>query len=139
MTGRFQRIRWWVVALTVLMTGFALTATASAANASVAPAAAVAKSPAGYAGCPGGYACMYTDAGFNSHPPVIEHKWSKYACYKIYNEYGWRAIVNSQTGGATIRGYTDGNCKSQAWSFRPSSTQGYRVLIDPINSISLNA
>jgi hypothetical protein len=89
-------------------------------------------------GCPSGWVCMYTDAGFNAKPPQIEHKYFNYGCYNLSNEFGNRAIVNNQTGGAKVSGYNNGGCTSRAWTFAPSQTFGYRVDITPINSISLN-
>jgi len=89
-------------------------------------------------GCPLGYVCMYTDAGFNSSPPVPEHKYFHYGCYNLSNEFGYRAIVNNQTGGATVSGYNNYGCTSRAWRYPPAQTYGYRVYITPINSISLN-
>jgi hypothetical protein len=87
-------------------------------------------------GCPLQYVCMYTDAGFNTGHP--EHKYFYYGCYNLSNEFGWRVIVNNQTGGATVSGYYNYGCTSRAWRFSPSQTFGYRVDITPINSISLN-
>jgi hypothetical protein len=87
-------------------------------------------------GCPSGYVCMYTTAGWSSGQP--EHEYFQYGCYNLSNELGTRVIYNVQTGGATVTGYYNYGCSAPAWTFSPATAFGWRVDITPINSISLN-
>jgi len=70
-----------------------MAASASAAGTSDAEAKAL-------HGCPSGAVCIYDDAGWEAKQP--EHMYWSYGPHKFYEEYGTHAMVNNQTGGATM-------------------------------------
>ncbi|GAA1490738.1 hypothetical protein [Brachybacterium sacelli] len=51
-------------------------------------------------GCPSGAVCIYDDAAWEAKQP--EHMYWSYGPHKLYDEYGTHALVNNQTGGATM-------------------------------------
>jgi hypothetical protein len=84
-------------------------------------------------GCPDGYVCMYTVAGWQDQQP--EHKYFDYGYYNLSREIGPRVIVNNQTGGATVTGYYNYGGTGPAWTLRGQQEDEYNIT--PINSIGL--
>ena len=85
-------------------------------------------------GCPVGYVCMYTVAGWQNQQP--EHKYFDYGYYNLSSETGPRVIVNNQTGGATVTGYYNYRGTGPAWTLQAQQEDEYNIT--PINSIGLN-
>jgi hypothetical protein len=84
-------------------------------------------------GCPDGYVCMYTVAGWQDQQP--EHMYFDYGYYNLSHEIGPRVIVNNQTGGATVTGYYNYGGTGPAWTLRSQQEDEYNIT--PINSIGL--
>ena len=85
-------------------------------------------------GCPVGYVCMYTVAGWQNQQP--EHEYFDYGYYNLSREIGPRVIVNNQTGGATVTGYYNYGGTGPAWTLQAQQEDEYNIT--PINSIGLN-
>ena len=85
-------------------------------------------------GCPVGYVCMYTVAGWQNQLP--EHEYFDYGYYNLSSEIGPRVIVNNQTDGATVAGYYHYGGIGWAWTLPAQQENEYDIT--PINSISLN-
>lgn len=81
-----------IAALSVTFVG-GMTASASAAGPDDVEAEAL-------HGCPSGAVCIYDGAGWDAKVP--EHVYWSYGPHKLYDEYGKHAMVNNQTGGATM-------------------------------------
>jgi hypothetical protein len=85
-------------------------------------------------GCPVGYVCMYTVAGWQNQQP--EHEYFDYGNYNLSSEIGPRVIVNNQTSGAIVTGYYNYGGTSPAWTLQGQQEDEYNIT--PINSIGLN-
>jgi hypothetical protein len=92
----------------------------------VAPAATV-------HGCPSGYVCIYPGESYNGDVPSL--KFLTYGAHNLSNQYGWKYILNNQTGGAIARicdGYNGTNC----WlTIYPGET--WDIDFTPVNSVYL--
>jgi len=82
-------------------------------------------------GCPAGYVCMYTVDGLINSTP--EHKYYSYGCYNLYNEFGTRYILNSQTSGAEALLYKGYGCSGLAITIPHLDT--WHGSVSPIYSI----
>lgn len=117
-TGR-RRGRAAAAAGALALAGAAVLAAPTAASASPAPAASApsAADEARTASCTSGYVCIYKgdiwDGGSN-HPMV--YSFYRYGTYNVANLIGDYTVVNCQTGGAGVKGYTGSNgTGSVAW------------------------
>ena len=77
---------------------------------------------------------MYTVAGWQNQQP--ENEYFDYGYYNLSGEIGARVIVNNQTGGATVTGYSDYGGAGWAWTLQDYQENEYDIT--PINSIGLN-
>ncbi|WP_394841240.1 hypothetical protein LZC95_29740 [Pendulispora brunnea] len=87
-------------------------------------------------GCPCGYGCIYPeDAGWNNDRP--SHKYYKYACYNLSNQYGTHRLFNNQTGRALMIFYGKYNCIDPYGWLEPG--QWFDRDLGPINSVALTS
>jgi len=86
-------------------------------------------------GCPSGYVCIYPGKGWHNNKP--SHKYYKYGCYKLYNQYGTHRVLNNQTGYAPTDGYTSSNCGKGFKFYIASGGAWADVNLSPVNSIDL--
>lgn len=118
-TTRRRRGRTAAAAGALALAGAAVLAAPTAASASPA-AAASAPSAAGEARtapCSSGYVCIYKGDiwdGSSNHPMV--YSFYRYGTYNVANLIGDYTVVNCQTGGAGVKGFTGSNgTGSVAW------------------------
>ncbi|MFE6100842.1 hypothetical protein [Streptomyces laurentii] len=86
-------------------------------------------------GCPSGAVCVYAE-GKDPSSGTLTHTYWSYGAHNLSNQYGWHAVVNNQTGGASAdvcHKYGGGDCYFRM----PAGTAWYPNLTD-VNSIRLN-
>ncbi|MFD7906026.1 hypothetical protein ACFVSN_08120 [Kitasatospora sp. NPDC057904] len=82
-------------------------------------------------GCADGYVCIYANDG------TITNRYYNYGTYNLSNQYGYKWILNNQTGGAKVSfctGYNGVDCgpayTAVSWLY---------INLTPINSIVIAA
>lgn len=114
--------------------------TAPVALAAAVPASASAHSAQTVA-CNSGYVCIYKGDiwdGSSNHPKVYNLYY--YGTYNVQNLVGEYTVVNCQTGGARVQGWTGYNATgSVAWDIGNNCSTGLWIDLTPTNSVRLYA
>lgn len=94
-------------------------------------------------GCPEGAVCVYpAEKSYTDSSPELL-LWS-YGAHNLSNIYGYRDIINNQTGGASANlclGYNGTNCSDPGAAnngYLPAQTVMINTDFGPVNSITLN-
>jgi hypothetical protein len=127
--------------LIALLACLGLAAPVTLAAATTASAAPRAPESAQTTACNSGYVCIYKgdiwDGGTN-HPKVYNLYY--YGTYNVQNLIGEYTVVNCQTGGARVQGWTGYNATgSVAWDIGNNCSGGLWTDLTPTNSVRLYA
>ncbi|MFJ5680794.1 hypothetical protein [Streptomyces sp. NPDC093097] len=120
-------------------------ALAASTTASASPAATAAPSAAHevrMSGCGSGYVCIYQGDIWDNNPnhPLV-YRFYRYGTYNVANLIGDYTVVNCQTGGAGIKGFTGSNgTGSVAWDLNTNNcNSGQWRSLTSTNSVQVYA
>ncbi len=142
MTSRTSTTRRWRRRAATAVGAFALAGAAVCTTASTASAAPSPAHEARTAPCSSGYVCIYKGDiwdGSPNHPMV--YSFYRYGTYNVANLIGDYTVVNCQTGGAGVKGFTGSNgTGSVAWNLDVNNcSTGLWTSLTSTNSVQVYA
>jgi hypothetical protein len=120
-------------AMTALITALILPGSPAQANSTAKLLSATHAPAATIHGCPSGYFCIYPGQSWNNDRP--SHKFYTYGAHNLSNQFGWKWVLNNQTGGAdgwACYQYNGGDCR-----IKVEAGEAWTIYFDPVNSIKL--